>query len=230
MAIKWDYAVLMLNDMVLTSLRYWLGKETEHMVYEAEIMEVILALHLLMGVERGLQKVMIGVDNQAVLLGLKNQRSKLGHHLLDKVHDALEDFQVRQVRNRGHTVEGYRTGWGRTELADGTKGWKNWNLKQWCKVNFVWVPGHEDIDGNEKADEEAKQAVELGSSPWWNLPAFLHRKELPISISATRQVLKSNIKKRWRTEWKVSLHYMISSNIDYSLPSDNYMHIANQLR
>ena len=197
--------VLMLNDTVLCSLHYHLGKETEHTVYKAEITAVILALHLLMQIEQDLRKVTIGVDNQAILLGLKNQCSKPSHYLLDKVHDALEDFQVKQVRNRGHTVEGYRVGRGRTELEDGTRGWKNWNLKRWCKVNFIWVPGHEGIDGNEKADEEAKQAVEQGSSPHRQLPAFLCRKGLPISVSATRQVLKSDIKKRWKAEWKVSL-------------------------
>ena len=76
-------------------------------------------------------------------------------------------------------------GQGRTTLSDGSKGWKEWKLKRWCKVKFVWVLGHEDIDGNEKADEEAKQAVKTGSSPRRQLPTFLQRKELLISISAT---------------------------------------------
>ena len=220
----------MLNDTVLKTVRYRLGTETEHTVYEAEITAVILALHLLMQVERDLPRVTIGVDNQAVLLGLKNQRSKPGHHLLDRVHDALEDFQARQARNRGRTVEGYQMGRGRMELDNGSRGWKEWKLKRWCKVKFVWVPGHEDIDGNEKADEEAKQAVETGSSPRRQLPALLRRKDLPVSISATQQKLKGDIKKRWKTEWKVSPRHTVSSNIDYSLPSDNYIHIVNQLR
>ena len=223
-------AVLMLNDMELKTLQYRLGTETEHTVYEAEITAVILALHLLMQVERNLPRVTIRVDNQAVLLGLKNQRTKPGHHLLNRVHNALEDFQVKQAQNRGRTVKGYRMGQGRTTLSDSSKGWKEWKLKRWCKVKFVWVLGHEDIDGNEKANEEAKQAVKTGSSPHRQLPTFLRRKELPISISATRQELKGDIKKRWNTEWKVSPHHMSSVNIDYSLSSDNYIHIIIQLR
>ena len=70
-------------------------------------MVVIMALHILIQIEKPIQKVTIGIDNQAVLPGLQNQKSKLGHYLLDKIHDMLEDFQVKQARNRGHTVEGY---------------------------------------------------------------------------------------------------------------------------
>ena len=223
-------AVLLLNGTELSTLRYNLGSETEHTVYEAEILAVILALHILTKIQRNLRTVTIGVDNQAVLLGLKNQKSKPGHYLLDKVHDALEDFQVKQARNRGHTVIGYRMGNSRSRLENGSIGWREWNLKKWCKVKFVWTPGHEEIEGNEKADEEAKIAATTGSSPRWNLPTFIRRKDLPISISATRQTLKSEMKKRWKSEWKVSHRHPNSSNIDRTLPSDNFMHIIGQLR
>ena len=223
-------AVLTLNGTELSSLRYQLGNDSDHTVYEAEITAVILAIHILTQIQRPLRQVTIGVDNQAVLLGLKNQKPKPGHYLLDKIHDALEDFQVKQARNRGHTVEGYRTGSGRVRLEDGNKGWKEWNLKRWCKVKFVWTPGHEGIEGNERADEIAKQATEEGSSPRRKLPTFLRRKSLPTSISATRQTLKGSIKKRWKSEWKVSPRHPKSSNIDCSLPSDNFIHIAGQLK
>lgn len=223
-------AVLMLNGTELSTLRYKLGSETEHTVYEAEILAVILALHILTTIRRNLRSVTIGVDNQAVLLGLKNQKSKPGHYLLDKIHDALEDFQVKQARNRGRTVEGYRIGKGRGRLEDGSKGWRDWNLKKWCRIKFVWTPGHENIEGNEKADEEAKLAATTGSSPRRKLPTFIHHKDLPISISATRQDLKSDMKKRWKLEWKVSHRHPNSSNIDRTLPSDNFMHIIGQLR
>ena len=93
--------ILTLNGTELATLRYKLGNETEHTVYEAEVTAVILALHILTQIERILHRVTFGVDSQAVLLGLKNQRSKPGHYLLDKLHDTLEDFQVKQARNRG---------------------------------------------------------------------------------------------------------------------------------
>ena len=223
-------AVMMRNGRELKALRYHLGSETDHTVYEAEATAVVLALHMLSGMKERLKEVTIGTDNQAVLLGLSNQKSKPGHYLMDKIHDALEDFQVTQTRNRGGRVEGYRKGLGRTELDDGSKGWIEWRLDVKCKVNFVWTPGHEDIEGNERADEAAKAAAEGRSSETKRLPPFLRRKPLPVSIAATRQFLKKKLKARWQTEWQSSKRYANSNAIDPSLPSNNFLHIIDQLR
>lgn len=99
-----------------------------------------------------------------------------------------------------------------------------------CKVKFVWTPGHEGIDGNEWADEEAKRAATEGSSARKDLPPFIRRKPLPISISATRCHLKREIKNRWIKEWSESPRHQVLSNINCSLPSDDYIHIIGQLR
>jgi len=77
-------------------------------------------------------------------------------------------------------------GTGRTRLEDGSLGWKEWRLKVRCKVKLVWTPGREDIDGNERADEAAKTAASGLSSEPKDLPNFLRRKPLPVSVSATR--------------------------------------------
>jgi len=127
---------MMNNGRELSSLKYHLGSETEHTVYEAEATAVILALHMLTKLKKKLKKVTIGTDNQAVLTGLRNQRSKPGHYLMDKIHDALEDFQVTQARNRGEPLEGYRKGTGRTRLDDGSLGWKEWRLKVLSKQMY----------------------------------------------------------------------------------------------
>ena len=153
-------AVLYMNGKERKTLKYFLGSETEHTVYEAEAAAILLALHILTELKVERNKVKICTDNQAVLLGLQNQKPKPGHHLIDKIHDALEDFQVAQLRIRGERVEGYRKGTGRTRLKDGSKGWIEWDLEQTCKVTFVWTPGHENIEGNERADEAAKDATE----------------------------------------------------------------------
>lgn len=223
-------AVLFKNGRVLKSLKYFLGPETEHTVYEAEAVAVTLAIHILTGMKKKLKKVTIGTDNQAVLLGMQNQKSKPGHHLMDKIHDALEDFQVTQARIRGEKLIGYRKGVGRTRLEDGSKGWKEWNLKPRCKIKFVWTPGHEDIEGNERADEAAKEAASGQSSESKNLPAFLRRKPLPVSVSATRQLLKKKMKNEWKTDWTSSPRYANAKAIDDSLPSDDFLHIINQLQ
>ena len=221
---------MMVNGMEIQTLHYHLGSETEHTVYKAEVIAVILALHMLTTLKRKLKKVTIGTDNQAVLMGLRNQRSKPGHYLLDKIHDMMEDFQVMQKRNRGGRVEGYKKGVGRTRLKDGSMGWIEWRLKVKCKVKYVWTPGHEDIDGNERADEAAKAAASGPSSKPKELPVFLRRKPLPVSISAIKQFQKRAMKKRWQTEWKTSKRYANSNEIDSSLPSDDFLHIIGQLR
>jgi hypothetical protein len=175
-------------------------------------------------------KVTIGLDNQAVLLGLQNQKSKPGHHILDKIHDTLQDFQVKQARKRGIKVAGYRRGKGRAKLEDGSMGWKEWELEQWCEVHFVWTPGHEEIEGNERADEEAQSVAKGESSTVNQLPPILRRKRLPISISATRQILKTKWKRQWNEEWAASPRHERAKKIDNSLLTDNYLHIISQLQ
>ena len=57
-----------------------------------------------------------------------------------------------------------------------------------------WTPGHVDIVGNERADEEAKKAAENGSSPKNRLPWPL-QKPLPKSKSAVRQTYHRKLKR-----------------------------------
>ena len=97
-------------------------------------------------------------------------------------------------------------------------------------MDLIWTPGHEEIEGNEKADAEAKLAATGESTTVNQLPQFLRWKQLPTSISATRQTLKINWKKRWQAEWAVSPRYERTCAIDKFLPSDNYLHIISQLK
>ena len=222
--------VMMRNEAILDSLKYYLGPDQAHTVYEAEATAVILALHLACNLKRKYNKITIAMDNQAVLLGLLNQKPKPSHYLMDKIHDLLEDFQVSQARFRGKNIKGYRKGTGRTQLKDGSTGWIEWKLKMQCKVKFIWTPGHEGILGNEYADEQAKLAAQGESSPTSELPPLLRRKPLPTSISATRQTLKQNAKTRWKNEWYSSPRHARNHAIDDTQPSDDYLSIIEQLR
>jgi hypothetical protein len=75
-----------------------------------------------------------------------NQKAKPSHYLIDKIHDLLEDLQVLQACLRGKTIKNYRKSTGRTLLPDRSTGWKEWKLKMYCDVDFIWTPGHEDIN------------------------------------------------------------------------------------
>lgn len=56
------------------------------------------------------------------------------------------------------------------------------------QLTLRWVPGHEGVAGNERADREAKRAARGLSSPEDDLPACL-RDPLPISVSKHASLL-----------------------------------------
>ncbi|KIJ05651.1 hypothetical protein PAXINDRAFT_60969, partial [Paxillus involutus ATCC 200175] len=87
-----------------------------------------------------------------------------------------------------------------------------------------WISGHDGVDGNEKADEEAKEAAKGPdhSSPRRHLPAFLRKGPLPLSISAVKQSQREVTKKRWAQEWAASPRYSHLSKIDPKLLSGSF--------
>jgi len=80
-------AVLYRHQSHRQTLHYHLGSADEHTVYEAECIGIVLALHMLINDTRSRfpNKVLIGSDNQAAILGLRNQRPHPGHWILDLV-------------------------------------------------------------------------------------------------------------------------------------------------
>jgi hypothetical protein len=85
-------------------------------------------------------------------------------------------------------------------------------------LQICWVPGHQDFEPNERADEEAKKAAQSDSSDANSLPAFL-RKCLPRSIAALRQNHIAKLVKSWECRWKASLRKARLKAIDNSAPS-----------
>jgi ribonuclease HI len=94
-------AVLMQDGEVKDKLRFYLGKDSEHMVYEGEIVGMILAVELLRragGGERA--SVALGVDNQAAIRGTKLFNSQPGHYLMDIFHDDLRTLLPSDNRRK----------------------------------------------------------------------------------------------------------------------------------
>jgi ribonuclease HI len=58
-----------------------------------------------------------------------------------------------------------------------------WNKHRNVDLTIRWTPGHAGIEGNKAADEEAKRALQIGSSPHNELPTPL-RHTMPHSKSA----------------------------------------------
>ena len=81
-------AVLRRKGTTIKTIKYHLGSDKNHMVYEAEVVGMLLAMELLRG-ERGARKVSLGINNQAAILALKALKSGSGHYLMDWFHKSL---------------------------------------------------------------------------------------------------------------------------------------------
>ncbi|EIW75886.1 hypothetical protein CONPUDRAFT_169130 [Coniophora puteana RWD-64-598 SS2] len=72
-------------------------------------------------------------------------------------------------------------------------------------VVFTWLAGHRGIEGNERADEEAKNAATEGRQANGGrvLPKHL-RGVLPASISALKQKMVADLKATWSQRWALA--------------------------
>ena len=61
------------------------------------------------------------------------------------------------------------------------------------QLNIVWIPGHQDIDGNERADMEAKTAAQS--------PEISRRIKYPPQKSCRAQDIKAKAKVQWQEIW-----------------------------
>jgi len=67
-------AILYKEDNIINSLRYYLGTDKQHTVYEAEGVGISMGLHVLIGLNRKLNNVVImGSDSQALIKVTENQ-------------------------------------------------------------------------------------------------------------------------------------------------------------
>jgi ribonuclease HI len=73
--------VLIRKDRPDCILHYHLGPETKHMVHEAELVGMVLALHLISTEKCNATSYSIVVDNQAALKAFASDMHSLGHHL-----------------------------------------------------------------------------------------------------------------------------------------------------
>lgn len=138
-------------------LRYCLGPLTEHTVYEAESVGILLGAHLLLteAEETASRPLSISLDNQAVIRATEHlHKAKPGHCLIDRFRDLA--YHLLQIRDPQYYLD------------------------------VRWISGHDDAELNEFVDGQAKLAAQGDASPRSALPSCLHAAPLP-SLSATRQ-------------------------------------------
>ena len=164
--------------------------------------------------------VVIGLDNQAAIKALRNQETKSAHYLLDQIHTTAEHLQVKQDHII-HKLEFQHAKCNDRPLKARTRGVFD--------LNIHWVPGHNNFEPNEKANEVAKQVALGKSSPFQNLPVFLH-KPAPLSIAALYQESRAKTQRVWLRRWKGSLQYQHVHCINKDTPSCNWLKLVQPLK
>lgn len=98
-------------------------------------------------------------------------------------------------------------------------------------ITVRWVTGHKDIEGNEKADVEAKKAADniRNTSARKRLPHFLREDRLPLSILALLQNQKKIETNRWQRSWASSPRYSHLSKIDCKLLTGSFLQLTTSL-
>lgn len=79
------------------TLRYRLGSDKKHDVYEGEVVGMLLASHLLL-TEQHLTQVSLSVDNQAAIRGTDSIKPASGHYLMDMLHKKYVKVKKRRRR------------------------------------------------------------------------------------------------------------------------------------
>ena len=84
-------------------LKFHLGSITHHTVYEAELVGLLLALHLLRD-KRDVDQAIVRLDNQAVLYTLKACESGPTQSIIDKIITQIE-YNANTVRSEAYQLD-----------------------------------------------------------------------------------------------------------------------------
>ena len=93
-------AILRRNGRPDRTLKLHLGTTEQHTVYEAELVGMIMGLHLIKTEERNKTKCALSVDNQAALIAINTKMNKSGQHLAADVLRIAKQLTERRANSR----------------------------------------------------------------------------------------------------------------------------------
>ena len=114
-------------------------------------------------------------------------------------------------------------------VHEGSNDWLTSDGSRRRQLGIHWISGHDGVHGNERADEEARRAVSVGSSPESKLPEMLQGHSLPCSLAALCGKFKESLKLRWKAIWVKSPWKGRMDRIDDKLPSHSFLMATNHL-
>jgi ribonuclease HI len=186
-------AVLFRRGKKGRTLQLHMGKASDHTIYEAELVGLILGMHLIKTEKKGKTKCALGADNQAAIKALQSELTKPGQHL------AAEFLRMAGMVSKSRRVKSRRKG-------------------SSYELTVRWTTGHSGIKGNEEADKAAKSAADGFSSTPSSIPVYI-RKKIKKSTSALKQDRKKKAKEAWTSEWNTSERYKRFKAPDIVSPS-----------
>ena len=163
------------------------------MVFEAELVGMILAAHLLATIDDLPFLASVFVDNQAAILVGERPTSKPGHYLSIRFREIIQE--VHERRNLSKSDISIR----------------------WI-VGHRNIRGNEEVDKEAKRAATDKNS----SSPVDHLPLALKAK-LPISTLALKQKHREDLLSRWRTSWSKSKQCNHLERIDGTTLSKKFL-------
>ena len=166
-------AILYINSTKRGKLYHQLGTARQHTVFEGELVALILGLHLAKEHIKTYPDINISINNQAAIKSIGNNRAQPAQYIIDEIKSMIREL-VEEGQCGNHN---------------------NCFINTPTSITLTWVAGHMNSLGNEAVDKLAKAATKFGSSSTNLLPQFL-RNNLPISVSATKQHIKTTTKNK----------------------------------
>jgi ribonuclease HI len=193
-------AVLFENGVKKKTVKYSLGPDTEHTVFEGEAIGVLMGIHLANAsvlARSGTVPVSVSLDNQALIASLNNQKPRPSQAILDWIHDAIEGINE-------NVAEALELIW-----VPGHKGSR----------------GNEAADAaaKEAAEGETSDRKDLPK-------AIRKLNEIPVSSAAVKQRLTKALDRDWTQEWTKSPRFRRFRTFEKKNRGTRYEKLVGRLR